>query len=344
MKQDDSGQSGLKLKPGQIRKETHRFWKPRFSGLGGNKYARRLCSDFTQRGQVSIVKCRFEGRLRMTKKGLVAAKWASHGYYLSRRSAGIEGKPKGFNFEREDIQTGRTLGRWWEAGDERFFKFVISPERGDKVDLKEHARAVVCEMEGRLGTKLEWFGVVHNATDNPHVHLCIRGIDENKKSIFIDSEFIKRGMRKACEEKLTRELGLRRKTDILYSREKALRMDYYTAIDGAIIKDSSDNGEVHYVAKSRVDVFGLEFIRQKVERLAFLETQGLATKIGSLWWRIDSELKSKLKERAAKKDVYKRLSRVNKYRTKGSFKEEQKQKSTQQMSGPIERGSEEQDL
>ena len=329
MKQDDSGEQSFKLKPGRIKKETHRFWAPKFRGAKGCNYAMRVNGDLTGRGQVSVVKCRFEGRYRMTKSGLVEAKWGNHGYYLARKSAGRVGRPQGFNFDNEDIQAGRTLTFWEESGDERYFKFVLSPERGDKVDLKEHAREVVYEMQNHLGTKLEWFGVAHDATDSPHVHLCIRGVDRNKQSIFIDSDFIKRGMRRTSEEKLTRKLGLRRKTDMLYSREKSLRMDYYTAIDGAIIKQANEYGEIHCSPKPKVDVFGLEFTRQKVERLLFLESLDLATKTGPLSWKIDLSLETKLRKRGARKDVYKKLSIAQKYK-KGPVREEQKAKTKRQ--------------
>ena len=54
------------------------------------------------------------------------------------------------------------------------------------MDLKEHIRELARTMEADLGTRLEWVAIDHNNTDNPHVHLLIRGVDEQGKSLMID--------------------------------------------------------------------------------------------------------------------------------------------------------------
>ena len=42
-------------------------------------------------------------------------------------------------------------------------------------DLKDHASELMGQMEKDLATRLDWVGVDHWNTDNPHVHIILRG-------------------------------------------------------------------------------------------------------------------------------------------------------------------------
>ena len=83
-----------------------------------------------------------------------SASWAAHGTYLAREGAQREGgKGRGFNAEREGIDLTATLRGWQRAGDARLWKFIVSPEHADRLDLKAHARALVSQMERDLETR-----------------------------------------------------------------------------------------------------------------------------------------------------------------------------------------------
>jgi type IV secretory pathway VirD2 relaxase len=60
------------------------------------------------------------------------------------------------------------LDRWQSAGDERIWKVILSPEFGDRVDLKKMTREVMKRSERQLDTALEWVAVTHFNTENPH--------------------------------------------------------------------------------------------------------------------------------------------------------------------------------
>jgi hypothetical protein len=62
-------------------------------------------------------------------------------------------------------------------------------------DLRAFARELVVDMERDLGTKLDWIGVDHYNTDNPHVHLLIRGKTEDGRDLVISRDYISRGIR-----------------------------------------------------------------------------------------------------------------------------------------------------
>jgi type IV secretory pathway VirD2 relaxase len=44
-------------------------------------------------------------------------------------------------------------------------------------------------MERDLGTKLDWIAVDHYNTDNPHVHLLIRGKAEDGRDLVISRDY-----------------------------------------------------------------------------------------------------------------------------------------------------------
>ena len=107
----------------------------------------------------------------------VSGQWAAHGRYISRGSATKEGSVKeaGFTATNDRIDIPQTLGQWQSAGDQRLFKLIISPEFGERLDLKRHTRELMARMEQDLDLRLEWVAVAHFNTDHPHVHIALRG-------------------------------------------------------------------------------------------------------------------------------------------------------------------------
>lgn len=97
-----------------------------------------------------------------------AGQWGAHGRYLARESAteNQHGKAVGFGAGAESVDIARSLERWQKAGDERMFKLIVSPEFGERMDLKVHTRALMDLMERDLGTKLEWVAAVHHNTEH----------------------------------------------------------------------------------------------------------------------------------------------------------------------------------
>jgi len=56
-------------------------------------------------------------------------------------------------------------------GDRHNFRFIVSPEAGAELDLKDYTADLVAHLEQDLGMKLEWVAGEHRDTDNPHIHL-----------------------------------------------------------------------------------------------------------------------------------------------------------------------------
>lgn len=107
----------------------------------------------------------------------VRGQWAAHGRYIARESATkeAENKEAGFSATTDHIDVAKTLNGWQSAGDQRLFKLIISPEFGERLDLRRHTRELLARMEQDLGVSLEWAAVAHFNTDHPHVHIVLRG-------------------------------------------------------------------------------------------------------------------------------------------------------------------------
>ncbi len=150
-----------------------------------------------------------------------AGAWVAHARYLTREGAQLEHeKGRGFDVERGDIDLIARVREWEKDGDELMWRFIVSPEDADRMDLKEHIRELVRTMEADLGTRLEWVAIDHNNTDNPHVHLLVRGVDERGKALMIDREYVRTGIRARSQEIASRELGPRLEPEMLRARER----------------------------------------------------------------------------------------------------------------------------
>jgi type IV secretory pathway VirD2 relaxase len=60
--------------------------------------------------------------------------------------------------------------------DRHQFRIIVSREDAAELEsLRTFTRELMADAEHDLGTKLDWVAVDHWNTDNPHVHILIRG-------------------------------------------------------------------------------------------------------------------------------------------------------------------------
>jgi len=222
--------------------------------------------------------------------------WRQHGVYLAREGAQREGaKGRGFNADRDDIDLGQALDKWQRAGDARLFKLVVSPEFGERLDLREHARSLVMHMEQDMKTRLEWVAIDHYNTDNPHVHLLMRGVDQDGKPLEIDPGYLRHGIRARAQEVATRRLGYRAEKDAEIARERQVTQRRYTAMDRELLTRA---GAAHVVqidpAFDRSESAKIKRL-QEIRRLKQLERMGIAEQVGPLLWRLDPDMEQILR-------------------------------------------------
>jgi hypothetical protein len=69
------------------------------------------------------------------------------------------------------------------AGAIYYHRMVLSPSEEEPVtDWRDWTRDVMRDLERYLGTELCWYGVVHQNTDNPHVHVVVRGTGTSRET------------------------------------------------------------------------------------------------------------------------------------------------------------------
>ena len=88
----------------------------------------------------------------------------------------------------------QVLEAWQSSGDPKLWKLIVSPEFGDRVDLKALTRDLIPRMEKDLGTRLEWVAVTHLNTEHPHVHVALRGIRDDKSDLNLTREYVRQGI------------------------------------------------------------------------------------------------------------------------------------------------------
>lgn len=176
------------------------------------------------RGRWAYVRPAAASQQRVTVKTKIqpAAKAAAHARYLEKRAAGLDGQDaRGFTATGDDVDPKGLAEEWSE--DRHHFQTIISPERGDRLDMRRYVRDVMARYERDLGSRLTWCAVIHYDTGRPHAHVLIRGRDDRGGDLVIDREYIRHGMRTRAMEVATKELGLRSAQEIAASSEKRRR-------------------------------------------------------------------------------------------------------------------------
>ena len=136
-----------------------------------------------------------------------SASLANHISYLRREGVTRDGdKAHTFDATNETANKKAFAERCGE--DRHHFRFIVSPEDAPQmVDLRAFTRDVMQQAERDLGTKLDWIAVDHWDTDNPHIHLLVRGRTDDGQDLVISRDYISFGMRARASQLATLELA-----------------------------------------------------------------------------------------------------------------------------------------
>src|SRR6516225_7436929 len=224
----------------------------------------------------------------MYAKNTTAGQWRAHGRYLARESATGKRNPKavGFDSGRGSIDIAERLEGLQRAGDDRLWKLNVSPEFGDRMDLKRLTRDLVSRIERDLGTAFEWTAVAHYNTEHPHVHLALRGIDNEGRPLRLSQDYVKQGIREIAEDLCTRQLRYRTESDSAAAQRREVHQHRYTSLDRMIKRDAGDREEsgLPFFTVTKRPGAGLRRSPlaevHTAERLRVLESMGLAENTG----------------------------------------------------------------
>ena len=232
-------------------------------------------------------------RVTYAKNG-TRGQWRAHGRYIARETAS-QGRTVevGFNATERGIDVADRLGQWQSAGDERMWKLIVSPEFGDRMDLVQLARGLMGRMERDLGTRLEWVAASHFNTDNPHVHIALRGVREDGKAFRLERDYVQHSIRSIAEDLCTRELGYRTCLDIAEAQRREVSQQRFTSLDRAIGRDKPKDSHASHFMVRRTAVQPKHWFVS--ERLKTLESMGLAEAAGSDQWLVRQDFETALR-------------------------------------------------
>jgi type IV secretory pathway VirD2 relaxase len=323
-----NNEDNFRIRPGKIRSRPNMRTKPFFAQAlaaaeraGGHvsRSGRITASRRSRFGRGGVASVRANrlltsrSRLATVKTRIVRntgrrATLRAHLNYLRREGVTRDGeRARMFGSDTEEADVKAFTERCED--DRHHFRFIVSPEDAAQMsDLKGFARELMAQAEKDLGTKLDWVGVDHWNTDNPHVHVILRGRADDSRDLVIARDYISNGMRARAQDLVTQELGLRSELDIRRSLESQVEAERWTRLDRQLVRDANRQGiiDVAPVSGQQPD----EYLPQKVGRLRKLESLGLANQIAPGQWVIVDEAESTLRELAERGDIIKRMNRA----------------------------------
>jgi type IV secretory pathway VirD2 relaxase len=173
------------------------------------------------------------------------------------------------------------------------FNIIVSPEDGEKLNLKEFTRDFIGTVEKDLHTKLDWVAGNHYDTNDPHVHILIKGIDDSGNKLLMTRDYISRGLRARACQIANSKLGLRSHEEIVESLELKITSTKKCELDDIIVRNCKDH---------RIDLKTLnsdasdDLPRSLFERrLQFLEDKGIARRLDAQTWRLSESLHADLR-------------------------------------------------
>jgi type IV secretory pathway VirD2 relaxase len=244
--------------------------------------------------------------VRHQGKRFSAAPLVRHVAYLKREGVTRDGQEARMFDATSDSADTKAFAERCEA-DRHHFRFTVSPEDATQMaDLHGFTRELMQDAERDLGTKLDWVAVDHWNTDNPHIHVLVRGRADDGKDLVISRDYISHGFRQRAAERVTLELGPRSEQEIRTSLEKEVEADRWTSLDRAL-QDVSDEGGG--VADLRPDDASEdpELRRLLLGRAAKLERLGLAEPVGVARWTLKPGLEPALRDLGIRGDIIKTM-------------------------------------
>ncbi|WP_211477108.1 relaxase/mobilization nuclease domain-containing protein [Acidiphilium multivorum] len=238
-----------------------------------------------------------------------SAPLSAHLSYLKREGVSRDGE-KGVMFDATSDRADDRAFAERSEDDRHHFRFIVSPEdAGEMTDLKAFTRDLVRQMEGDLGTELDWVAVDHWNTDNPHVHLLVRGVDETGADLVIARDYISRGLRSRAEDLVSLEHGPKPEHAIRSALEREVDADRWTRLDVEIRFAADETGLVD-LRPAQPGPEDSEQRRLMVGRLQKLERMGLATAAGSAQWMVGLEAENTLRDLGMRGDIIKTMHRA----------------------------------
>ncbi|CAH0353873.1 MULTISPECIES: DUF3363 domain-containing protein [Sphingomonadaceae] len=290
------------------------------AGWGGSRS--RGQSSFG-RGRTSFARSRLfgSGRRVLVKAlpvrhrvgGRRMAPLSAHIAYLKREGVTRDGSPARMFDADGDRADDRGFAERCKD-DRHHFRIIVSPEdAADLSDLREYTRDLVRQMEADLGTRLEWIAVDHWNTDNPHVHLLVRGVTDTGADLVMARDYIGHGLRSRAEELAFAELGPKPEHEVQRALDREVTAERWTRLDGEIGRAADELGVID-LRPERPGPDDPRLRRLMIGRLQHLETMGLAAEGEPGQWAVATGAQAKLRELGSRGDIIRTIGAALKER------------------------------
>ncbi|WP_430425137.1 relaxase/mobilization nuclease domain-containing protein [Phenylobacterium sp.] len=274
------------------------------AGRFGRGRAAALAASLRQPSRRVAVKARIVrhrgGRYR-------AAPLSMHLRYLKRDGVDRDGGEARMFDARSDDADDRAFAARSED-DRHHFRFMVSPENAaDLESLRATTRDLMAQAEQDLGTRLDWIAVDHWNTDNPHVHVLVRGVAQDGTDLVISRDYISHGLRARAEALVSLELGPRTDREVAEALRRQVTTERWTRLDQTLhalaghgVVDLRPGGpmsdrQVHQLLVGRAQV---------LERFGLAEPQAPAT------WKLKPNHEASLRALGERGDIIKALHRA----------------------------------
>lgn len=236
-----------------------------------------------------------------------SAPLARHIAYLERDGVTRDGSDGQMFDAGSDQADGDAFAERCEE-DRHHFRFIVSPEDASEMtDLRAFTREMMEDMASDLDTRLDWVAVDHWNTDNPHIHVLVRGAASDGKDLVIDRAYISEGLRARAEERVTVELGPRSERDIQNALRREVDAERWTSLDRRLQRQRDDLG----VVDLRPEASGARKNRSLLlGRAQTLERMGLAERVGPAGWTLAADIEPTLRDLGDRGDIIKTMHRA----------------------------------
>jgi hypothetical protein len=160
------------------------------------------------------------------------------------------------------------------------------------------------QVEKDLGRELRWAAVCHYDTDNPHVHVVVRGVDVRGGDVRIDRDYISSGLRLRAQELATRELGLRTELDVKRQMTMEVGQERLTTIDRQLGRLASPEGVIEMSSLAHSSNISRP---HALARLETLESLDLVERTSPTSWRVAEGWQETLRQLGERGDIIKRM-------------------------------------
>ena len=193
--------------------------------------------------------------------------------------------------------------------DKHQFRFIIAPEDAALYsDLKPFTRDLMAKVEADLGTTLDWVAVDHHDTGHPHVHVIVRGVTEDGKTLNIAGDYIAHGIRHRASEVATHDLGLQSERELQQQLEHEVGAERLTRLDRALLGRAENSvADLRNFGTNEGDRAHQQLL---IARARQLERMGLAKQNAPLCWSLEPRAEPTLRAMGERGDIIKTMHRA----------------------------------